>query len=263
MTATVVREPQPKQLPFVASDADIALYGGDAGSGKTWAMVVDPLRYIHLPEFGGVMFRRTFPEIDAAGALRDETRIVYHPAGARLSRTRWTFPSGATVSMSHLQRESDMDSWRGAQLSWIGFDQLETFTSAQFWFLVTRLRTQAAMDPCIRGTLNAEPGWVADLLAWWWNPKTGLPILERAGRRRWLKKRGDTIEWSDRREGDGWLSLEYYPAGLEDNLYVDAAQYEAWVNSASDVVRERLTNSNFLVSERRGKVRVRRIGVYT
>ena len=52
--------PQPgPQETFLASPADIAIYGGAAGGGKTWALLMEPLRHVHNPKFGAVFFRRT------------------------------------------------------------------------------------------------------------------------------------------------------------------------------------------------------------
>ena len=69
--------PHARQMPFLASPADIAIFGGANGPGKTWALIVDPLRWVHDPKFRGVIFRRTFPEITHGGGLVDETREIY------------------------------------------------------------------------------------------------------------------------------------------------------------------------------------------
>ena len=53
--------PQPKQCEFLATSADIAVYGGSAGSRKSWSLCYCPLRHIHKPGFYGVVFVRISP----------------------------------------------------------------------------------------------------------------------------------------------------------------------------------------------------------
>ena len=61
--AEVVR-PQPgAQARFLASPADIAIYGGAAGGGKTWALLMEPLRHLGNPGFGAVVFRRSTVQV--------------------------------------------------------------------------------------------------------------------------------------------------------------------------------------------------------
>jgi hypothetical protein len=62
--------PQPgPQSKFLATSADIAIYGGSAGGGKTFAELLEPLRHAGNKEFGAVIFRRTTPQITNEGAL--------------------------------------------------------------------------------------------------------------------------------------------------------------------------------------------------
>ncbi|MDX0680311.1 hypothetical protein GOL97_32375 [Sinorhizobium medicae] len=65
---TIIR-PQPgPQTAFLVSPADIAIYGGSAGGGKTWALLMEPLRHIANPQFGAV-FRRSTVQVRNEGAL--------------------------------------------------------------------------------------------------------------------------------------------------------------------------------------------------
>jgi hypothetical protein len=47
--------PQPKQEAFLSSPADVCIYGGSAGGGKTWALIYDFLKHYRNPKFGSVL----------------------------------------------------------------------------------------------------------------------------------------------------------------------------------------------------------------
>ncbi len=195
--------PQPgPQTQFLATPADIAIYGGAAGGGKTFAELLEPLRHIHNPRFGAVIFRRTFPQIVSEGGLWDTSEEVYPLLGARSNQTArsWTFPSGATVAFSHMQYEKDRLSWQGSQIPLMEFDELCHFTEGQFWYLISRNRSTCGVRPYARGTCNPDPdSWVADFIAWWIG-EDGYAIPERSGVLRWMVRVSDQVVWADSRE---------------------------------------------------------------
>ena len=81
-------EPQPgPQETFLASDADIVIFGGAAGGGKTWALLRQPLKHVGNSQFGGVVFRRTSPQIRNQGGLWDESVTLYPPQNAEPRQT--------------------------------------------------------------------------------------------------------------------------------------------------------------------------------
>ena len=68
------------QQQFLGTSADISIGGGAAGAGKTFALIMEGLRHTTLKpnkDFGGVIFRRTYPEIMREGGLWDESKSVY------------------------------------------------------------------------------------------------------------------------------------------------------------------------------------------
>jgi len=108
MNATAIK-PQPgRQEQFLASRADITIYGGAAGGGKTFGLLLEPLRYHDNPRFGAVVFRRTYPQITHEGGMWDEAEALYPLLGARANKNdmEWRFPSGARVSFAHMHREA-------------------------------------------------------------------------------------------------------------------------------------------------------------
>lgn len=76
---TIIR-PQPgPQTTFLSSPADIAIYGGAAGGGKTWALLMEPLRHVGNPSFGAVFFRRNLTQVRTRAACGTRARSSIHP----------------------------------------------------------------------------------------------------------------------------------------------------------------------------------------
>jgi hypothetical protein len=142
--------PQPgPQTQFLSTPADIAIYGGAAGGGKTFAELLEPTRHVHNKDFGAVIFRRTTPQITNEGGLWDESTKLYPLLGAipKLGDLSWRFPSGATVSFAHIEHDSTVLNWQGSQIPLICFDELTHFTQKQFWYMVSRNRSMSGVRP--------------------------------------------------------------------------------------------------------------------
>src|SRR6266850_7935610 len=91
-------------------------------------------------------------------------------------------PRASKIKFSHLQLETTVHDWQGAQITLICFDELTHFTAYQFFYMVSRNRSTCGVRPYIRATCNPDAdSWVAEFLAWWIDQETGLPIPERAG----------------------------------------------------------------------------------
>lgn len=200
MTESTVREIRPQEGPqtqFLTSDADIAIYGGAAGGGKTWAILAEPLRHYDNPNFSGVIFRRTYPMIENEGGLWSESGKIYPLVGGkpRMRDLKWSFPSGMTIRFAHMQHEDDKFNWQGAQIPFIGFDELTQFTEDQFFYLVSRNRSvSAGIKGYIRGTCNPDAlSWVKRFLAPWIDRFS--PIQAESGEVLYMLREGNTVKW--------------------------------------------------------------------
>ena len=195
-----------KQALFGKIDADVIIFGGAAGAGKTRALLTDFVRqeYIDNPDYRAVMFRRTYPEFTQAGGLVDESRKIYYPIkGTFIEKPslEWRFPSGARVSFRHLQHEKTVHIYQGSQITRIGFDELTHFTQEQFFYLLSRNRSVSGIKPAVRATCNPDAdSWVASFISWWINPKDGYAIEERSGIVRYFIRQGDTVYWADNKQ---------------------------------------------------------------
>jgi len=196
--------PQPGyKLKALSSGADIVIGGGAAGSGKTYSLLLDPLRDVKNSGFGGVVFRRTTPQIRNQGGLWDTSMDIYsHAKGVpRESTLEWIFPSGAKLKFSHLEYEKDIFNWQGSQIPFIGFDELTHFTKKMFFYLLSRNRSVSGIKPYVRATCNPDPeSWVAKLIEWWIDQESGYPIPERDGVIRYFIMYGEDYIWGDTKD---------------------------------------------------------------
>lgn len=252
--------PQPgAQSTFLSSAADIAIYGGAAGGGKSWALLMEPLRHIANANFGAVFFRRTTVQIRNEGGLWDESAKLYPLIGGapREHVLQWRFPTGSSVTFAHLEHEKNVHDWQGSQIPLICFDELTHFSQKQFWYMLSRNRSTCGVRPYIRATCNPDAdSWVAQFIAWWLDPDTGLPIHERAGVVRWFVRVHDKLIWSDnpaelvaKHPGIPAKSATFVPARLSDNPALTNADpgYLANLLALSTVERARLLDGNWKI----------------
>jgi len=195
--------PSERQSIFLSSPADIAIFGGAAGGGKTYALLLEPTRHIDNRDFNSVIFRRTYPEITQSGGIWEDSGKIYPSLGAaqHLGNLEWSFPSGATVRFAHIQYESDLNKYLGAQIALIAFDQLELFSEKMFFYMLSRNRSTSGVRPYMRATCNPDADvWLADFLSWW-IAEDGYADLSRSGVIRWfVRGPGEEILWGDTKE---------------------------------------------------------------
>ena len=257
--------PQPgPQEDFLASSADIVIYGGSAGGGKSFGLLLEALRHTGLPGFAGVLFRRTTVDLRNQGGLWSESQRLYPAAGGTPRESPmmdWRFKSGAVIQLAHLEHEKTKFSWQGAQVAFVGFDELTQFTSGQFWYLLSRNRTMCGIRPYMRATTNPDAdSWVSELIAWWIDADTGYAIPERAGVIRYFVRINDTLVWGNSPQDLAEYtdehgvpippkSLTFIPANLEDNRKLMDADpgYRANLLALGTVERERLLRGNWRI----------------
>ena len=109
-----------KQFDFTASQADITIFGGAAGSGKSHCGVADLLQHIHHKSFNGVIFRRTTPQLKGVGGMWQKAQELYGDVVEKFLRTKSyrklqtqsqemkiTFPSKSIVQFRHMEHTKD------------------------------------------------------------------------------------------------------------------------------------------------------------
>jgi len=157
------------------------LFGGAAGPGKSWALVIDalglqfrstPLKKaaIEIPDYRAVLFRRKTTQFSK---LIDEGKKYYcnPPFYAEFIQHRrgdpgpsFNFPSGARIFICHMELEDNKEDHQGIEYQFVGFDELTQFTLTQYLYLFSRCRSAIPhLIPRVRATTNPTgPGliWV-------------------------------------------------------------------------------------------------------
>ena len=219
------------QTEFLAADEKDVLYGGAAGGGKSYAMLVDPLRYAHRKAHRALILRRSMPELRE---LIDKSRELYPQAfpGCKFREVEkvWNFPSGAKIEFGFLERDADVYRYQGQAYSWIGFDEITHLPTEFGWnYLASRLRTT---DPEIKTYLRctANPGGIGAS---------------------WVKRRYvDAFAPNESFVGGDGLTRKFIPARLTDNPYLsEDGVYETMLMSLPPVQRKQLLEGNWDINE--------------
>lgn len=255
----------------MSTPAQICIFGGAAGGGKSFGLLLSPLRYKNVKGFGCTIFRRNFNQIFSQGGLWDESQKVYQGikgASPQMSLGRWKFCDKdgrivSTVKFAHIEREEDLAKWQGSQICEIGFDELTHFSEKTFFYMLSRNRSTCGVVPFVRATCNPDAdSWVAKFIAWWINQETGYPIPERSGKIRWFIRRNETLHWANTKQ-ELWKqfnlvteeeraeprSVTFIMSQLKDNqaLLKVNPQYMANLKALSIIERERLLNGNWKI----------------
>ena len=265
-------EPQKgKQEMFLRSAADICIYGGAAGGGKSYALLLEVGVHIDNPKFEAVVFRQQRPQILNAGGLWDTSGMIYpyFDAVPTMSpKLSWRFKSGAKVTFSHLGLEKELFTWQGSQIPLIMFDELTHFSEKMFFYMLSRNRSMCGIKPYVRATCNPDgDSWVANFISWWIDPDTGYAIEERCGKVRWFIRRDEVIYWADTKaelwerfnlttdeEKQEPRSVSFINSTLQDNkilMETDPA-YISNLKALPLVERERLLHGNWKIKPAAG-----------
>jgi Terminase large subunit, T4likevirus-type, N-terminal len=256
LPAAVPAEWQPNPGPqreAYESGADIVLYGGAAGGGKTDLLVGLALTRHER----SVIFRRNF--VDLRGVEQRLIEMVgsregYNATDMVLRRDRCIVEFGA------LEKPGAEFSWQGRPHDFIGFDEGAQLTESKVRFVMGWLRSTTP-GQCCRVVIASNPpigGEGEWLLAWfapWLDDRFSHPA--KPGELRWACVRRDgTAAWvagpgAHVIDGEALeaLSRTFIPARLDDNPYLRDTGYRTRLMNLPEPMRSAFLNGDFLAGQ--------------
>ena len=193
------------QEKFLTTSADITIYGGSRGGGKSMGILLDALNDVLNPNFRALVMRNEKNDLDD---LIETSYGVYGQFG-EYNKSKddmtWNFHSGGFLRFGYYSDayEDFKKRWQGKQFSYIAIDEITHMTYEKFKYIITDNRNAHFLRNRIYGTCNPDPdSWVAEFIRWWIGDD-GFPIPWRDGKVRYCFMDGDnpaTIVWGDTRE---------------------------------------------------------------
>lgn len=199
----------PASLPqqqFLESDATITLYSGAMGAGKSFAIVINMVKFARMKNSTIVCFRRTQPEIKAPGGIWQEAvpifRTMFPDCKIRSRELEIYVPStNSTLKFQSLQYQDDVDKALGAQYSAIFFDEAVTFEPFDQFILplLGRLRN-AKVDYVPQMFWATNPRFDHGIYHWikdFYLDEYGIPLKEKSNVKRWFVLKDNKPLWFD------------------------------------------------------------------
>lgn len=260
------------QEEFLKCSADICFYGGGAGGGKTYGLLLMPVHHLKLSEFTCVIFRRELEQHKQGGGVWDESQSIYSLLSKEKyepisldSKLVWKFKNKNKIKFSALKEEKTKYKYQGAQIPLILFDELTHFTKSQFFYMISRNRTGGCVGikPYIRATCNPDcDSWVKDFIEWWIDEE-GYIIPERCNVIRFFITDGENIIWADTKEEllekdpeCEPLSFTFIEASVFDNkkLLENDPSYLAKLKNLSYIDKMQLLYRNWKIRATKGTI---------
>lgn len=216
----------PKQIVFLLCMAYEAGFGGQAGGGKSWALLASALQFVDQPNYDALLIRRTIPDLKQPGALMSMAHEWLAPF-IKTKEVQWkeqdrrfTFESGATLSFGYMENPQDRFQYQGARFNFVGFDEVTQFEEICYTYLFSRLRKDKDNKIPTRMRIATNPGGIGH---------------------EWVKKRFITERTPDR---------VFIFSGLDDNPYLDKDDYKRGLAELDDLDREQLEKGNWDAAEK-------------
>ncbi|TIO42584.1 MAG: terminase [Mesorhizobium sp.] len=238
------------QTAALESLADILLYGGQAGGGKS-ALEVGAAANNH---FSSLILRREATQLDGLIEFSREI-LAGHGEFIGGNENVWRLKTGGRLKFAGLKQPDDWRKYAGNARDYLAFDEAGEFLREQVFSLIGWLRSTKEGQRC-RVILGSNPPrggdglWLIEEFAPWLDPN--YPNRAMPGELRWAIVVGGITEWVDgpgvyERGGEDYeaMSRTFIPASLDDNPYLRDTDYRAKLQSLPEPLRSQLLYGDF------------------
>lgn len=238
------------QTEALLSEADLLLFGGSAGGGKSAVEV----GCAALGHYNGLILRREATQLDGLIAFSYE---VFGNIGTFNKVEKiWTWDDGHTLKFAGLNQADDWRKHAGNARDYFAFDEAGEFLKEQIFSLIGWLRTTRPGQRC-RVILGSNPPrggdglWMVEEFAPWLDPL--YPNPAKTSELRWTIVVKGVTEWVDApgvyvRNDEQYeaLSRTFIPSNLNDNPYLKDTGYRARLQALPEPLRSQLLHGDFL-----------------
>jgi predicted phage terminase large subunit-like protein len=225
-------EPTIRQDWFLRHNEFEAFFGGAAGPGKSWGLLMAALQYVDVAGYHSLLLRPELTEFEQQGGLIEVSTkwLAGTDAWWNGTKRQWSFPSGATLRFGYLKTLADLTHYAGGGISFLGFDELTLFIERLYLSMFRLLRqpiTGELEDVPVRVRSASNPGNIGHV---------------------WVKGRFITPATKD-------PDAVYVPATVRDNPHLDYETYLQTLSHLHPIDRMRLVSGDWDVTEEGGKFR--------
>lgn len=223
----IQQEPFFNQIKFLICDEEELLFGGQAGGAKTSALLMSALMYCdYIPKgenktvYDALILRRTLDDLEMPNAILDRAKtwlLPFEDKGLvqyKDLKKKFTFHNGATLTFRYLAHNNDLNKYQGAELQFIGFDELTQFPENQYLYLHSRLRKTEDNPIPLRMRGASNPGGVGH---------------------DWVKKRFIKKD----------SPCYYIPSAYTDNPYLNHEEYGKQLDKLDELTKQQLKYGNW------------------
>ena len=255
MPVKFVPNPGPQTEAYF-SPADILLFGGSAGCGKSG--LINGLALTQHDR--SLILRRQYADL---GGITDDLIRIYGTRDGFITmpRPKLRTNDGRTIDFGACQHVGDEQSFQGVPRDFYGFDEVTQFTEAQVRYIIGWNRTIKEGQRCrvvfaSNPPTSSDGDWIIGYFRPWLDPTYHKPA--KPGELRWVVTDPDGKDlWVDNPMPVQFFkdkppvtpkSRTFIPGKLSDNPYLARTGYAATLDSLPEPMRSAMRDGNFMLS---------------